>query len=114
MIEIKSILGKEPTLTPFGIDSNISEIFDQENIKQIETCVEWLRTKSVSKSMNRIATSYGIKHIIERELNKYIANGSFIAAVIYLDIPYVKIQDSPNIHVAISNKELYINDPNRG
>jgi|GEM_PF-3339486 len=56
--------------------------------------------------MNRKVTSYGIKHIIERETGTYVANGCLIAAVIHLGIPYIRIVYSPNIYVAIGMKEL--------
>ena len=117
MINIDKILKIESTLTPFGIEgsgtlqSNYKE-FTSDDMNQIQTCIDWLQAKMISSQMNRISTSYGIKHIIERELNTYIANGCFIAAVIQLGIPYEKIPNSPNIHVAISASELYKNDPN--
>ena len=117
MINIEKILKIEPTLTPFGIEepgilqSNDIE-FTADDMNQIQTCIDWLKDKTVDNKINRISTSYGIKHIIERELNTNIANGCLIAAVIQLDIPFEKIPNSPNIHVAISASELYKNDPN--
>jgi hypothetical protein len=114
MIDIKSILEKEPTLTPNGLEATLTgDSFDEDYIKQIDTCVGWLKTKKIDTKINRISTSYGIKHIIERELHTYVCNGSFIAAVIHLGIPYERI-NAPNILVAISGAELYKNDPNRG
>ena len=110
MIDIKNILQTEPTLTPFGIEGpntfHTDTKFDQDYSNQIETCIEWLNTRTVSKKMNRNISSYGIKHIIEHKLDTYVSNGCFIAAVISLGIPYEKIPDSPNIFVAISYKEL--------
>ena len=112
MINIEDILEKEPTLTPNGIEATqTGDSFDEDYIKQIETCIEWLKTKAVDDKINRVFTSYGIKHIIERELKTYVCNGSFIAAVIHLGIPYKRI-NAPNILVAISGNELYKNDPN--
>jgi hypothetical protein len=110
MIDIKNILHAEPTLTPFGIEGpntfHTDDKFDQDYINQIETCIEWLNSRTVSKKMNRNISSYGIKHILERELHTYVSNGCFIAAVISLGIPYEKIPDSPNIFVSILYKEL--------
>ena len=114
MIDLQKILEVEPTLTPNGIESSsCDEQFDADDIKQIETCIGWLKTKKTQKTINRKASSYGIKHIIERELNTYVCNGSFIAAVIHLGIP-CELANTPNIHVAIGLRELYKNDPNRG
>ncbi len=114
-MNIQDILKQQPALTPFGIEGprtfKTHDKFEGDYLRQIETCIEWLRNKKVQKTMNRQCTSYGIKHIVERELNTYVCNGSFIAAVICLGIPYKKIEDSPNIYVAISLKELYKNDP---
>ena len=110
MIKIEDILKIEPTLTPFGIEGqntfHSDDKFDQDYIKQLQTCIDWLKEKVVDNQMNRKTSSYGIKHIIERELDTYVSNGCFIAAVISLNIPYEKVPDSPNIFVAISDKEL--------
>lgn len=114
-MNIKKILKKEPTLTPNGIEKVlIDDKFEGDYLRQIETCVEWLKHKKTQKTISRSSTSYAIKHIIERELNTYVCNGSLIAAVIYLGIPYERMEDSPNIQVAIGIKELYKNDPHRG
>lgn len=116
MINLNEVLKTEPSLTPFGIeDPNKFDIkdqkFDAEKIKQIETCVDWLKSKKLQKNFNKRTSSYGIKHIIEREQNTYIANGCFIAAVIKFGIPYKRKDNSPNIFVPISDNELYKNDP---
>jgi hypothetical protein len=118
MVNIKNILKKEPTLTPLGIEGQgtfhlDNPNFEADDIKQIETCINWLSAKAIDASINRDVTSYSIKHIIERELNTYIANGCFIAAVIHLGIPYKKKTGSPNVYVAISSDELYKNDPDK-
>lgn len=118
MVKIKKILEKEPALTPLGIEGqgtfhSDNPNFEADDIKQIETCINWLNAKAIDTSINEDVTSYSIKHIIERELNTYVANGCFIAAVIHLGIPYKKKTGSPNVCVAISLDELYKNDPNK-
>jgi hypothetical protein len=112
------MINNQPNLTPFGfgetcVGQTVQE-FDQDYKEQVAMCIEWLKTKVIDNKINRVSTSYGIKHIIERELKTYVANGCFIAAVIHLGIPYKRIPNSPNILVAISHKELYRNDPNLG
>jgi len=108
----------EPTLTPFGIEGpktfHTDDKFELDYLRQIDTCIEWLKAKKIDRGINQLSTSYGIKHIIERELNTYVSNGCFIAAVLFLGIPYKRISGSPNILIAISGTELYKNDPNRG
>ena len=114
MINLQEIFAKVPTLTPNGIESKLTgDKFDDDYLEQINTCIEWLETKKTQKTLNRISSSYGIKHIIERELKTYVCNGAFIAAVIHLGIPYRRIKNSRNIFVAISCNELYKNDPNQ-
>lgn len=111
-MDLQKILQQEPTLTPNGIEKSITgDIFDADYINQIDTCINWLKSKKTQKTINRKTGSYGIKHIIERELDTYVSNGSFIAAVIQLGIPY-ELAITPNIHVAIGLRELYKNDPN--
>ena len=48
MVNITEIIKKEPTLTPFGIEGSRTfhsdnPNFEAEDIKQIETCINWLR-----------------------------------------------------------------------
>ena len=112
MIDIKKILEKEPTLTPFGIEGprtyhSKDPNFYPDDIEQIETCIEWLKRREISKRINYATGSYGIKHIVEKEFNTYVSNGCFIAAVIHLGIPYsTSKRTKPNIYVAISTKEI--------
>ena len=114
MIDLEIILKAEPTLSPNGIElTPTNEKFDADYIQQIKTCIDWLKDKPISRKFNYRSTSYGIKHKIERELDVYIANGCLIAAIIHLDIPYKRIPNSPNIYVAIEEKVLSKNDPNR-
>lgn len=110
-LNLEAILKEQPTLTPFGIEGTrtlkTTEIFESEYLNQIESCIDWLSTRTVQKTINKRISSYGIKHILERELNTYVANGCFIVAVIHLGIPYEPIFDSPNIFVAIGMREIY-------
>ncbi|HUX60568.1 MAG TPA: hypothetical protein VMV32_04600, partial [Ignavibacteriaceae bacterium] len=100
------------TLSSSGIEDGGTYNFTADELVQIQLCIDWLKTKKIQKTINRRASSYGIKHIIERELGTYIASGCFIAAVIHLGIPYKRMGDSFHISVAISSKELHKNDKN--
>lgn len=53
--------------------------------------------------MNTRESSYGLKHRVEEWSGEYVCNGAFIAAVLYMGIPYRAYDDSPNIDVAISS-----------
>jgi hypothetical protein len=114
MINIEKILQKEPTLTPLGIEGPgtftcDNPDFDDDYIRQINTCINWLKGKKLKKTLNKNISSYGIKHILERELDTYVSNGCFIAAVIHLGIPYYRIPESPNIFIPIASREFYKN-----
>lgn len=106
MIDLDLIIKKEPTLTAFGIEGTLRRAHstDLPEIKEIETCINWLNTIKKTKGINRKSTSYGYKHEAERAYGTYVTNGSFIAAVIHLGIKYEKIPGSPNIFVALSRK----------
>ena len=114
MINIQKILQKEPTLTPFGIEGpgtfkSDNPLFQGDDFRQIQTCIDWLKNKTIKKTLNKNISSYGIKHILERELDTYVSNGCFIAAVIHLGIPYYRIPESPNIFIPIASREFYKN-----
>lgn len=101
MIDIKEI---EPTLTAMGIEGpKTFKTTEMPDLDQIKTCIEWLQQQEITKKVKtkNAITSYGWKHKAERAYKTYVTNGAFIAAVIYLGIPYEKIYDSPNIHVGI-------------
>lgn len=75
--------------------------------EEFETCVDWLARCTLRKTVNlELGTSYGLKHQVERWAGRYVTNGAFIAAVIFLRIPFKCHPESPNIKVAISSKGL--------
>jgi hypothetical protein len=111
---------KEPALTEFGIgifpQKNLSpeersRKLEQErealrkNLEHFRLCCQWLSLCLRRKTINHgIGTSYRLKHHVEKHFGKYVTNGSFIAAVIHLGIPYKIYPDSPNIAVALSSR----------
>lgn len=111
MINLNEILEKEPLLTADGIGWGEQSDFYRKGYKeQIQTCVDWLQARKTQEEINRSVSSYGIKHIVEKETKKYVANGCFIAAVIHLGIPYERNPGTTNICIAMSTAELHKND----
>ena len=115
MEEIKELMEKvrqqEPKLTGFGMYSE--EKYENDPIPEGEfiLCMEWLKEQTISKTINRELSSYGMKHCVEewhrktKASYKYISNGSVIAAIIALGIPYQKYSDEPNIFAAVKVKK---------
>jgi|GEM_PF-1029218 len=68
--------------------------------------VEWLKEHVAPiKTLNPRRSSYGIKHVVEKELG-YITNGVFIAAGIIAGYPHEIRSDSPNVRFGMSEKSL--------
>lgn len=84
------------------------ERYRQDLLRDVErfrkTC-EWLSTKKKRKTINMKYTSYGIKHIAEKEIG-YITNGTLIAAAIYCGFTVKYTDNNPNVRINISGKEL--------
>lgn len=104
---IKRICKAEPALCEYGLDP----VYAQKHGRHIdpehfELCVKWLELCQVRKTINPNIGSYGLKHRVERYFGRYVTNGAFIAAVIYLRIPYKRNEIGPNIRVALSSRHL--------
>lgn len=50
--------------------------------------------------------SYGLKHLAEKSIGEYVANGVIIAAAIYLGYGYRCIPRSPNVRFAMSKRDV--------
>jgi len=119
--DLLNAIEKEPLLTNFGIGifqsgekmtiEERQEEFQKErellkdNLEQFQICCNWLTLCQKRKTVNlNIDSSYGLKHRVENHFKSYVSNGSFIAAIIYLEIPYKIYPSRPNINVALSSK----------
>ncbi|MEN8258831.1 MAG: hypothetical protein ABFS09_13300, partial [Thermodesulfobacteriota bacterium] len=75
------------------------------SVDEFRASCEWLLLcKTIKTPNDRIGSSYGLKHRVEKWVGEYISNGAFIAAVFFLGIPYKEYWGSPNISVAISSR----------
>ena len=61
----------------------------------------WLRGQTKRKTLNKSGTSYGLKHVAERDVG-YITNGVFIAAAVAEGFRVVRIRETPNAWLNIS------------
>jgi len=79
----------------------------QEDYDKIE---DWFKAQFVPyltrKSFNEYITSYGIKHIAERELGFYVCNADIKLLTLENGVEYKKYPHSPNITYKLS-KDFY-------
>jgi hypothetical protein len=72
----------------------------------VANVVTWLRENvEPTRTVNKRRTSYGIKHVAEKDIG-YITNGVFIAAGIIAGYPYEIVPGSPNVPFGMSEKSL--------
>lgn len=54
------------------------------------------------KTVNTYMSSYGWKHVVERNAHTYITNGAFVCAALALGYKMQRIKNSPNVFFNIS------------
>lgn len=101
-------------LKAFGINQPPANAdkFDKETIRQVRDLISYLVSKR--ETLNKDHTSYGLKHIVERILDRYVSNGEFIAAMIlegYRWKPVTNDADQPNAFFYASYERLIERDP---
>lgn len=103
---IEAVLKAHPKL---NLDANGLSRFDHSDANPVKrpirpqefvAAVKWLLSYDAldrRKTINTCTSSYGWKHVAERELDTYISNGAFICAALYLNYK-MRRQDrsSPN------------------
>ena len=114
--DLMKAMEKEPGLTDQGIAWKApGEDFERSraglagNLKDFKFCCNWLSQCKQIKTINRqVGSSYALKHLAEAWSGRHLSNGSFIAAVIHLGIPYQTFSDTPNICLALSSRCPFI------
>jgi len=73
---------------------------EQQEIKAVEA---WVSKGCVSKrkTVNRKITSYGLKHMAEREMGVYVSNEALIQTLVLLGFAPHPIKGSPNCYFSI-------------
>jgi hypothetical protein len=117
---LDAAIGREPDLNAWGladrftcarndIDQAKAEVYREEPrssedaIEMFRRCCDYLKLCFKTEKINRrVGSSCGLKHCVEHWSGWYVTNGSFIAALIHMGIPYKRIPDSPNVWMALS------------
>lgn len=75
--------------------------------KDVAITLDWMaKNLAPRKTVNRAGlSSYGLKHLVERDIG-YISNGTFIAAAVIARYPYRFDMDSPNADVGVSLRSV--------
>lgn len=97
--KIKEVQAKHPTLTQFGFGGTGEIRLDAVNL-----CTEWLLKHDGldrRKTINPNSCSYTLKHVVERVMGQYVANGEFICAALVLGYKMTKPKNSPNVYFNI-------------
>jgi hypothetical protein len=117
---LTSIMANEPTLNDFGFGLYVgyrrespakqAEILAENrrkllaSVDRVQATCAWIDTHLLSrKTFNPRHTSYGLKHVAEREIG-YMTNGVFIAAMIACGYRY-KVE-GPNAIFNVSERAL--------
>jgi len=73
---------------------------------EFKICCDWLAKFKKVKTPQY--SSYYLKHVVEKLADRYISNGTLIAAALHLGLPIKFFHDSLNVNVAISKKCPYL------
>lgn len=120
--DIAQVIKQIPELNDFGIGlynrgRGLSEEEKREKLKEGQEALlnnadwctvicEWLRPMQKIKTINRRHTSYGLKHIFERDSGQYVTNGAFICAAVHSGFDYKLTPSNPNVSFNISERSL--------
>jgi hypothetical protein len=91
--KISVLLDKHPLLGNYGYEAknptqeDRESLLSQSGLRQVEHCCRFLQGAKTRKTAPRAPSSYGWKHIVEKDCGEYISNGAFIAAAFLCDIP---------------------------
>lgn len=119
--DIRAAMARLPGLNSFGVglfdsgrrlsaaeyrqemDDNCAALLgDTEGF--VKTC-DWLSGITPIKTINKRYSSYGLKHLAERDIG-YITNGTFIAAAIHCGFQFWRRERSPNVYFNMSERSL--------
>lgn len=121
-VQQAAVMTREPRLTRFGIGSGAFHKTREERLAafvsgraelrasadQVAEVTAWLLANIAPiRTINRDWTSYQHKHMVERVIGQYVANGELIAAAIIAGYPYRhESWDSPNVYFAMSSRSV--------
>ena len=79
-----------------------TEIIDVKSLYKIVDFITWNFSKR--KTINKRWSSYGLKHFVEEQIESYVSNGDFIAAMIICGFEYDNYEHSLNAFFNLSSK----------
>lgn len=97
--DLDAVMTEYPRLTDEGyglsnLEPETSERLEREradlrrNLGEVQAAAEWIsRQERQSRLSKRSSSSYGLKHVMERETGTYVTNGAFIAAALIIGVP---------------------------
>ena len=113
--KIQNVLDRVPRLTNFGMGlcNNATDPLRMagsrrellKNEEQFEKTCQWLSHIDKRKTINKMSSSYGLKHFVEKTTG-YISNGMLITAAIHCGFDYKERPNSPNVRFNMCNKSL--------
>lgn len=85
-------------VSALGKDSSDDWIGQEaEALQMVGLCRGWIRSRPRIKSLRKYPGSYGYKHTVEQECERYICNGAFIIAAFLENVTVRRDEfDSPN------------------
>jgi len=92
-----------------NITKNGFELPNEESqevkIEELDDIIDFINTYfNMIKNINTKHSSYGLKHILERLMNKYISNGELITAMIICGYKYKRYRPNGlNCHFNVGN-----------
>lgn len=111
------VLAKHRDLTINGFDTDLMRLLEHKRTgikpgpripptpEGIQLCVEWLYRHDAldrRKTINFDRSSYGLKHVVEKDTGQYVSNGEFICAALYLGYKIKRLhKHSPNANFNI-------------
>ena len=118
MNPIEEVAEQIPDLTEYGFGVyggeklRSGEAFQRDrdallgSVERFEAACGWIRENlQQRKSFNYGRTSYGLKHIAEREIG-YITNGVFIAAMVHCGYSWQRVGMGPNARFNVSERAV--------
>ena len=83
------VMEKKPLLGFHGFETGERELMtSDEGLIQFQIACEWIDRQNRLDKIKDHATSYTFKHLVERDVGRYMANGMWICAAIHLGLRY--------------------------
>jgi hypothetical protein len=122
--QINAVLDANPDLTEDGVGApddrfrwSLADTKDFRDSRErlcrvdlglLARAVDWLNTWPRTKHVNSRfqQSSYGLKHVFEREAGEYIANGEFILAGLIAGLQMQRHPNNLNVHFNLSSSRM--------